>query len=62
MTQQLFEKGQSSKGKNRGYGLFNVQVEIESLNGVIEYSSDEHKGTIFTVYLPKKEGSKNGNH
>ncbi|PYF07925.1 ATP-binding protein [Ureibacillus chungkukjangi] len=50
---QLFQRGLSSKGKNRGYGLFNVKIEVESLNGIIEYSSEASKGTVFTVYLPK---------
>lgn len=53
MEHQLFQKGLSSKGENRGYGLFNVKIEVESLKGIIEYSSDVGKGTVFTVYLPK---------
>lgn len=59
---QLFEKGESTKGINRGYGLFNVKTEIESLNGIIEYSSDDKKGTVFTVYLPKGEGRTSGSN
>ncbi|SOC41417.1 sensor histidine kinase [Ureibacillus acetophenoni] len=52
---QIFQKGLSSKGKNRGFGLFNVKIEVESLKGFIEYSSELQKGTVFTVYLPKGE-------
>ncbi|WHY72369.1 sensor histidine kinase [Fictibacillus enclensis] len=53
MEHQLFQKGLSSKGKNRGYGLFNVEIEVGSLGGAIEYSSGSGEGTVFTVYLPK---------
>ncbi|MFS0634278.1 sensor histidine kinase [Mesobacillus foraminis] len=49
----LFTLGYSSKGKNRGYGLFNVKCIVESLGGTIEVSNDQHGGAIFTVYLPK---------
>lgn len=50
----LFIKGYSSKGKNRGYGLFNVKDVVTRLEGTIEVSPNQGKGTIFTIYLPKK--------
>ncbi|MBZ5752856.1 ATP-binding protein [Metabacillus rhizolycopersici] len=50
----LFSLGYSSKGKNRGYGLFNVQHIVESLGGTIEVNNEKNGGAIFTVYLPKK--------
>lgn len=58
LKQFIFQTGISSKGKNRGYGLANVVEEIESLGGMIEFSSNDGNGTFFTVYLPKdkKEG------
>ncbi|MCM3576251.1 sensor histidine kinase [Mesobacillus subterraneus] len=49
----LFQTGVSSKGRNRGYGLANVIEEVETLGGMIEFSSNEGSGTFFTVYLPK---------
>ncbi|MCA1011445.1 sensor histidine kinase [Halobacillus halophilus] len=51
---RIFDKGYSSKGDNRGYGLANVKEEIEKLDGSIEISSDGDKGTVITVILPKK--------
>ncbi|WP_155590716.1 ATP-binding protein [Lysinibacillus cavernae] len=50
----LFTLGYSSKGKNRGYGLFNVKRIVESLSGTIEVHHVKTGGAIFTVYLPKK--------
>ncbi|MFJ5770273.1 ATP-binding protein [Psychrobacillus sp. NPDC093180] len=50
----LFTLGYSSKGENRGYGLFNVNRIVESLGGTIEVSNEPNGGSIFTVYLPKK--------
>ncbi|KAB7705884.1 GHKL domain-containing protein [Bacillus aerolatus] len=50
----LFSLGSSSKGKNRGYGLFNVKRIVESLGGTIEVNNEKNGGAIFTVYLPKK--------
>ncbi|WKA59713.1 sensor histidine kinase [Planococcus shenhongbingii] len=50
----LFTMGYSSKGENRGFGLFNVKRIVESLGGTIEVSTEQESRTIFTVYLPKK--------
>ncbi|GGA42752.1 ATP-binding protein [Psychrobacillus lasiicapitis] len=50
----LFTPGSSSKGENRGYGLFNVKSIVGSLGGTIEVSNEPNGGSIFTVYLPKK--------
>jgi two-component system, CitB family, sensor histidine kinase CitS len=57
----IFQKGFSLKGENRGYGLGNVQDEVDSLGGSIEFTSKEGDGTIFTVYLPK-EGNSSGKY
>ncbi|MBM7610628.1 CitB family two-component system sensor histidine kinase CitS [Lysinibacillus composti] len=54
LLDSLFSIGYSSKGKNRGYGLFNVKHIVESLNGMIEVNNGENGGAIFTIYLPKK--------
>ncbi|WP_085993224.1 ATP-binding protein [Oceanobacillus senegalensis] len=48
----LFEKGSSEKGGNRGYGLANVKYELDQLGGFIEFDTSK-KGTRFTVFLPK---------
>lgn len=54
MLELLFTMGYSSKGENRGYGLFNVKRIVESLGGTIEVNNERNGGSIFTVYLPKK--------
>lgn len=53
VKQLIFTKGFSTKGENRGYGLGNVKEEVESLGGIIEFTSKKGHGTVFTVYLPK---------
>lgn len=54
LLESLFTLGYSSKGENRGYGLFNVKRIVEALGGSIEVGNERNGGTIFTVYLPKK--------
>lgn len=54
VMESLFSLGHSSKGGNRGYGLFNVKRIVESLGGTIEVGNEKNGGAIFTVYLPKK--------
>lgn len=50
----IFDLHSSSKGKNRGYGLFNVKQIVDSLGGTVEVNNDKEGGAIFTVFLPKK--------
>ncbi|MEG9295482.1 sensor histidine kinase [Mangrovibacillus sp. Mu-81] len=54
----IFQKGISSKGTNRGYGLSNVKEELVLLGGSIEWSSYENEGTVMTVILPKDKQTK----
>lgn len=54
MLDFIFDLRSSSKGKNRGYGLFNVKQIVESLGGTVEVKNDKNVGAIFTVFLPKK--------
>ncbi|SDM28905.1 sensor histidine kinase [Sediminibacillus halophilus] len=51
---QIFHRGYSRKGNNRGYGLANVKEEVYSQNGAIEVNSSPGKGTVFTVIIPKQ--------
>jgi CitB family two-component system sensor histidine kinase CitS len=54
-TDKIFETGFSTKGEeNRGYGLAIVKQAIDKLHGNIEVDSKQGKGSILTVYLPKK--------
>ncbi|MES5848059.1 MULTISPECIES: sensor histidine kinase [unclassified Bacillus cereus group] len=49
----IFQKGFSTKGNNRGYGLANVKEMVDLLEGTIEIQNEKNGGTIFTIYLPK---------
>ncbi|MDN4075122.1 ATP-binding protein [Fictibacillus terranigra] len=53
----LFDRGYSSKqgDEPRGYGLSNADEAVRDMNGIIEVQSNPGKGTVFTVYLPKKD-------
>ena len=54
MLDSIFYLGKSSKGNNRGYGLFNVKQIVEFLGGTVEVKHNKNRGAIFTVFLPKK--------
>ncbi len=43
----------STKGENRGYGLWRASIIIKNINGNIEFISRYGEGTIFTILLPK---------
>lgn len=49
----IFKKGYSTKngGMNRGYGLYNVNANVELLDGFIDVLSKEGQ-TVFTVEVP----------
>lgn len=52
----IFQKGISTKGgKNRGYGLWNVKLIVDRLNGSIEVANGKHNGVVFTIFLPKEK-------
>ena len=54
--QYIFQKGYSTKGDNRGFGLYLVLASIDELDGHIQLcDSDNKKGTCFKVLLPLKE-------
>ena len=52
-TQKIFKMGFSSKGNNRGYGLFYIKQILESNNCSIEVYSDEYE-TEFNIQVPIK--------
>ena len=55
-TQYIFQKGYSTKGDNRGIGLYLVLASIDELNGHIQLCDvDNKKGACFKVLLPLKE-------
>jgi two-component system, CitB family, sensor histidine kinase MalK len=50
----LFIKGYSTKGENRGIGLYLVQRSLEKLTGSLEIHSKKEKGTTFICSFPYK--------
>ncbi|HET7657201.1 MAG TPA: DcuS/MalK family sensor histidine kinase [Bacillales bacterium] len=58
LTEKVFQKGFSTKGKNRGYGLFLLKQSIERLGGKLSFSTNA-EGTMFKVELPyRRKGEK----
>lgn len=55
LQNQIFEKGFSTKGENRGFGLYLVAQAVKRLEGELILSSKQGKGTVFAVYIPYKE-------
>ena len=49
---RLCVKGYSTKGENRGLGLFLVQRSLEKLKGQLEIHTQKGKGTTFIVTIP----------
>ena len=49
---KIFHKGFSSKGENRGIGLFIVKQTLEDIGGDIYVESVLGEGTVFTVHMP----------
>ncbi|SEM70954.1 DcuS/MalK family sensor histidine kinase [Lihuaxuella thermophila] len=58
LREKIFEKGFSTKGKNRGYGLFLVRKSVQELGGELALTSDA-QSTTFTVKLPYEEKDEN---
>lgn len=55
---RIFSKGFSTKGENRGYGLFLVHQSLEKVNGEFEIQSEIGGGTTWTVSIPYKSREK----
>lgn len=58
LKNQIFVKGYSTKGDNRGLGLYLVQRSVERLGGNMQVFSEVGSGTTFIIDLPYK--SKDG--
>ena len=48
----MFKKGFSTKGENRGVGLFLIRQSLDRLGGEMEISSKLSQGTRLVVYIP----------
>ncbi|NEU29464.1 two-component system sensor histidine kinase DcuS [bacterium LRH843] len=49
---ELFNKGLSTKGENRGYGLYLTKQALDHLGGSLKVNSIKGKGTEFCVKIP----------
>lgn len=49
---QMFQRGYSTKGKNRGIGLFLVSAALDKLNGTMDVSSNPGNGMNFLIRIP----------
>jgi two-component system, CitB family, sensor histidine kinase MalK len=54
LKSQIYNKGYSTKGPNRGFGLYLVKRSLDRLNGSIEIVSEKDQETQFIVCLPYK--------
>ncbi|PGB38530.1 two-component system sensor histidine kinase DcuS (plasmid) [Bacillus toyonensis] len=52
MLDKLFTKGYSTKGDNRGYGLYLVKESTQRINGKIYIHSSLGEGTKITIEIP----------
>lgn len=48
----IFEKGKSTKGDHRGYGLFLAKQKLDEWGGTLELSSEKGEGTVFDLVIP----------
>lgn len=54
LKEEIYKNGFSTKGNNRGLGLYLVEKSVERLGGTIELFSELGEGTTFEIYLPYK--------
>lgn len=52
LQNKILEKGFSTKGESRGFGLYLLEKAIKKLEGDLIISSKPGKGTNFAVYIP----------
>ncbi len=51
-TEKIFFKGFSSKGQQRGFGLYLVKKTLDELQGSIDVESIKGQGTVFMAKIP----------
>ena len=55
IREKIFEKGVSSKGENRGLGLYMVSELVQQHAGTIEIETEAGAGTCFTLTFTREE-------
>ena len=55
LIDRIYERGVSSKGENRGTGLFLIKQLVEESHGDISIETEEGEGTCFTITFTGKE-------
>lgn len=49
--ERILEKGFSTKGENRGTGMYLISQMVEKYNGTLEIESEEQEGTSIMITL-----------
>lgn len=55
--EQAFIQGYSTKGEQRGMGLYLVRKSVDKLQGQLELETETASGTLFTVDIPYAAGN-----
>lgn len=55
LLEHVFEKGVSSKGENRGTGLFLIKQLTDLYHGDITIDTEENEGTLITITFTRKD-------
>jgi len=58
VVKHIYDNGFSTKGKNRGTGLYLVKDIVDSYQGEIQVTTEEGNGTIFTISIDNKNKKK----
>jgi len=55
IAEKIFDRGFTTKRKERGYGLYLVMRTLNDLHGQITLGDSELGGALFTVFIPKRK-------
>ena len=55
IQERIFDNGFSTKGTNRGIGLYHTKNLVQSLGGHISFETQKDKGTCFMVKLDRQD-------
>ncbi|AUJ25823.1 ATP-binding protein [Virgibacillus dokdonensis] len=56
---KIFERGYSTKGENRGYGLDAIQSIVKQYHGLVDVQAKTGRGSTFRIEFPFKWRNKN---